>query len=583
MAKINKTNIKDLVLAKPFIERASFKGREIAKLCKPKSVERGEITVEITEVAPMEGGVTVFARAYKNGRQIGFGVDGTVDIERFRIYNPPILVPDGTKSDVVIDGRQTKVDNFVEDPEEALMQALLDTIRVMKVFGDKNIVAGKVGNTVSTFYASTADGNVRYSNTSFATARSATTATEVQNSASGYISCGKEGSNYNFYIYFWPFDTSAISASDTISAATFSVYLAGDNTNAGSETLTVCQSKQGTWNSLTTSDFDDRRDSINGGAEGGTRVALPATGPTSGYFDIALNATGISWIARSGETKPASASASGKTQLACGFGRDLDNVAPTAIDGYQVYSADDTGTSRDPKLVVTHSASVSVTVNATVVTATVSTPAPSVSGGAVVSPTTPVATFSTPAPSISGAANVEASVVTATFSTPAPNIITPDAQVSASVVTATFSTPAPTVSGDANVSAGVQTATFSLPASEVQISVSIDASPQVATFSTPAPTVTGISNITVSATVVTATFSTPSPTVSAEQNAIAEAGVVTATFTTPAPTVTAIRNVTVDASVVTATFSVQTPRKVGGLWTAQPRVEGTWTPTARAI
>lgn len=584
MAKIE--TLKDKVLAKQDLrERATFKGREIAKVCRPKTEKRGDLDIEITEIVPMEGGITVFARAYKNGKQLGFGADGSVDIERFRIFNPPILVPDGTKRDIEIDGKQTQVDNFVENPEEALMQALTDTIKVLKPKSDKNIVAGKVGNTVSTFYSDTGDGSIRASNASFSTARSATTGT-VQGGSSHYLSCGLEGgSTYNFYMGFFMFDTSAIGASDTISDAVFSLYLVGDNAGTAGNQYGVTQSKQATWNSLASGDFDDRRDSISSGTEGATRKNR-ATGSTSGYEDFTLNATGRGWIARSGETKPASASASGKTQLSLAWAKDIDNSAPTTNDYNQVYSADQTGTSNDPKLVVTHSSAVDVTVNATVVTATSSIPAPVVSGGATVSQgTPPVSTFSTPAPAISGGASVSPNALTATFSIPAPNIITPDAQVDAGVLTATLNIPAPSVSGGANVDATVLTATFSQPASSVQIDATIAAGVLVATFTIPAPVVSGISNITVSPSALTATFSIPAPTVTTEQNAVVDAGVLTATFTTPAVTVTAIMNVTVSASVVVATFSVNTPSKVGGLWTAQPRVNGdaAWTPQPRAV
>lgn len=362
-------NIADKLKNKNLRERATLKGFEIAKVCNPKTVERGKLKIEITEITPIDGGITVFARAYRNGKQIGFGPDGTVDIERFRIFNPPILVPDGTKLDVEIQGKKTKIDNFIEDAEEALMRSLEDTINVVKTHSSKNIVRGKVGNTVSTFYSDTGDGSIRQSSANFSTVRSATTGT-VQSGTSHYLSCGLEsGTTYNFYMGFFMFDTSAIGASDTISDAVFSVYLVGDNAGTASNQYGVTQSKQGIWNNLASGDFDDRRDSLNSGTEGATRKNR-VTGSTSGYEDFTLNATGRGWIARSGETKPASASASGKTQLSIAWAKDLDNSAPTTNDYNQVYAADQTGTANDPKLVVTHSSATtynqSVTATATV-------------------------------------------------------------------------------------------------------------------------------------------------------------------------------------------------------------------------
>lgn len=225
----------------------------------------------------------------------------------------------------------------------------------------------------------------------------------------------------------------------------------------------------------------------------------------------------------------------------------------------------------------------SVSVDAGVVTATISTQAPTVTGTANVSASVVTGTFSTPAPAITGDANVTSSVVTATFSLPLANIITPDAQFDASPLVATFSLPASTVEIDTSLSASVVTATFSLPASSVQIDFTHDADPLTANFSLPTPTLDTESNIIVSPDPLTATFSLPASTVTAEINGLAEVNVLSATFSMPAPTVTAIMNVSVDASVVTATFSINQPTKVGGLWTAQGRTEGVWTPQPRAV
>ena len=47
------------------------------------------------KIEEIEGGIQIFAQAWNlDGTQVGFGKDGTVDIERFQIINPPILVPD---------------------------------------------------------------------------------------------------------------------------------------------------------------------------------------------------------------------------------------------------------------------------------------------------------------------------------------------------------------------------------------------------------------------------------------------------------------------------------------------------------
>jgi len=45
------------------------------------------VHVEIVEQRTIPSGIEVFARAWNENGQIGFGPDGTVDIERFKIFN----------------------------------------------------------------------------------------------------------------------------------------------------------------------------------------------------------------------------------------------------------------------------------------------------------------------------------------------------------------------------------------------------------------------------------------------------------------------------------------------------------------
>lgn len=242
-------------------------------------------------------------------------------------------------------------------------------------------------------------------------------------------------------------------------------------------------------------------------------------------------------------------------------------------------------TSLDENFRISGSSSTDVTVSATVVSVTASIPASTQSGGATIAPNVLTATFSVQsATELIDEFFTPAQPITATFSIPAVNIITPDAQILATVLTATFSIPTATPSGGASIDATVQSATFSIPTVSFIGSVSITPDAQVATFTTLAPTISAIGNVTISATAVAATFSLQSPTVTAEQNAMFSAGVLSATFSIETPTITATRNVTIDASVVSAVFSIPTPlRKVGGLWTAQPRAQGVWTPQPRAI
>jgi hypothetical protein len=105
------------------------------------------------EKAGLEG-IEVFAQAWLDGKQLGFGKDGTVDIERFLIFKT------------------------FNGSEEAQMEALRQVISQVGKPGD-NIVPGKTGNTTYTLYPQTGvvtapiDGVVSQSgtNVTFATLR----------------------------------------------------------------------------------------------------------------------------------------------------------------------------------------------------------------------------------------------------------------------------------------------------------------------------------------------------------------------------------------------------------------------------
>lgn len=352
--------LREKVLATSQELRSKVKAEEIVKAVKIKKGKKLSFKkkrdYEIVEVQQLENGVALFARVFENGEQIGFG-DGTVDIERFIFINPPLLVED-PNGDIVVDdldkdGNKKGELKYREDPEEAIKQALDETVSVMKnKYDASRIILGKRGNTTSTFYSNAGDIVIRKANATWSTVRSASAGDSTVNTSPTYVGWEKEGSVYNGYQPFHMFDTSTISASDTISSAIFSIYLNGDNAVADSQQLSIANSTQATWNSLGTGDFDQR-----GSTEGCTRFNCP-TGATSGYLDFTLNATGLGFVARSGETIPGSASASGKTQLAIRWSSDLDNSTPTNRTYMQIRMSEAAGTSSDPKLVVEHAASV---------------------------------------------------------------------------------------------------------------------------------------------------------------------------------------------------------------------------------
>jgi hypothetical protein len=157
---------------------------------------------------------------------------------------------------------------------------------------------------------------------------------------------------------FLMFDTSSIPAAATISAASLNVY--GNTTNVDDDDaqayISVVQTFQATWNTIIGGDFNQCGDATDNPTEGidvGDREAISGIS-TVAYTVIPLNSTGIGWIAKSGETKPVGASASGKTQLGLREGHDIEDVVVVGQNRVVFHHQETAGTSQDPYLSVTY-------------------------------------------------------------------------------------------------------------------------------------------------------------------------------------------------------------------------------------
>lgn len=185
----------------------------------------------------------------------------------------------------------------------------------------------------------TMDGNSQNSDASFATCRSAAAgnSTSASNASSNCQIAVDIGIYYvarNFHL----FDTSALTASVTISAATYSVYDTGAGfANSDSDSLHAVSSNPASNTALVDADFDQV-----GSTSFGSISLASWTG--SAYNGISLNASGLANISKTGVSK-----------FGQRIGGDLNNSAPSSADRVQTYMADQTGTANDPKLEVTYS------------------------------------------------------------------------------------------------------------------------------------------------------------------------------------------------------------------------------------
>lgn len=351
--------IADLIKDKSKEEKAQIKAKEIAKVRSVPKTKRSKYDIEITDINVIDGGIEVFARAWEQGKQIGFGKDGSVDIERFIIKNPPILIDDPA-GDIKrpykdIYGNNKEL-SYREDPLGALLNCLEHTISVKKEkFGPENIIQNKVGSTTSTFYpdadpeSTSVDGDVFHSlgvgsGVSWASLVGAAGNGSSDSATAGNVFIRSDTGSGNWrqmFRFVTLFDTSSIPDTDTISSATISYWGNVVDADTFSLTLNVSEIGPASNTSLTSSDYATISSTkLATGVGWGSLTA-------GAYNDLSFNASGIAAISKTGVSK-----------FVARNENDIDVSSPTwtssAAQNFEVRTADTTGTTNDPKLVVEH-------------------------------------------------------------------------------------------------------------------------------------------------------------------------------------------------------------------------------------
>lgn len=218
-----------------------------------------------------------------------------------------------------------------------------------------------IGLTTTTVYpdpspeSTTVDGEVGHGLTTGGTSDWTSLVNQTGNDANdnatgficGYIFSASTTNNWRrIYRGIALFNTSSISVSDTITSATLSVY--GSSKSDGTSNVpdtSVFSSNPASNTAVVSGDFDSL-----GTTSFATAIAWNDY-VTSAYNNFTLNASGLSNITKGGVSK---------------FGLrnknyDADYVKPTnwtstAGSDTRCFSADETGTTKDPKLVVEHTA-----------------------------------------------------------------------------------------------------------------------------------------------------------------------------------------------------------------------------------
>jgi hypothetical protein len=197
-----------------------------------------------------------------------------------------------------------------------------------------------------TIYTSASDGNFFKTSTNYNTAWTAASSDAVVKTNT-VIEIGQTYSapDYGISRGALYFDTSAIPDADTIVSATLFVYCKYDW--SGTDFDLTLQSGMPTYphDPMVVADYDKGHYADSGGTLNTSGIS------TTGYSSISLNATGLGWI-----------NVTGTTKLVLRSSREIAGTTPTGQEEIFIYSSEETGTSKDPYIVI-------VSVNAPAITA----------------------------------------------------------------------------------------------------------------------------------------------------------------------------------------------------------------------
>lgn len=227
---------------------------------------------------------------------------------------------------------------------------------------------------------------------------------------------------------FFLFDTSSLPDTDTISAATFDLYslAAADNNHSQSADLVLSTPASNT--NLVDEDYDQVGTTLQATARSFSVWTAAA------YQSLTLNATGLGNISKTGITKFGLRASS-----------DTSNIEPTKVTAssrINAQLAELSGTSTDPKLVITHagsspSSSVSPSPSSSI------SPSPSLSVSSSVSPS--------PSSSVSPSPSSSVSLSPSSSLSPSPSL-TPSASISPSPSTSISLSPSSSQSPSSSIS-----------------------------------------------------------------------------------------------------------------------------------
>lgn len=149
----------------------------------------------------------------------------------------------------------------------------------------------------------------------------------------------RTSSFYTIDRMFVLFDTSSLTSAATISSGTFSIFITGTSNldNDGTDDVNLITTTPASNTVLANGDYNQVGSTLQASAIDITSISISA------YLDFPLNGTGLGNISKTGITK-----------FGVREGHDLDNLPPIDTSRVTASTAEATGTSQDPKLVVVY-------------------------------------------------------------------------------------------------------------------------------------------------------------------------------------------------------------------------------------
>jgi len=318
----------------------------------PSFYERGGYSIEITDTKIIPNGIEVFARVFQDGNQIGFGSDGTVDIERFQFINPNVLIKDDGGSLLIPtydDKGKVQLKSASVDPKEYILRRLEHVFSIKKEFypQSEKIVSGKIGNTTTIVdyeYNTGANGSTQVvadAKATYILAQGAATGDAVYtigtNGTHNFLHNSLSGGSYYVRKGDLVFDTSAIPDTDEISSAILTIFSAttgGSNTDGDTLVLLDNTNNANIQNPMATEDFNDFTSTSIG--------SLAMTSLNNIGANVSITLTDYDVISKTAYSR-----------IGLRFQKEISNTTPTGSNILRI----STGTAGDdPFLTIEHAA-----------------------------------------------------------------------------------------------------------------------------------------------------------------------------------------------------------------------------------